>query len=71
MKKIANLRGDKTLTATLEYIEKRTSYNRIKEHVNILTSVYGENKENVDILKSSSNTRKIYDRYIHNWSGLK
>ncbi|MCU4769475.1 site-specific integrase [Bacillus toyonensis] len=71
IEEIANLRGDKTLTATLEYIEKRTSYNRIKEHVNILTSVYGGNKDNVDILKSSSNTRKIYDRYIHNWSGLK
>ncbi|HFJ9483857.1 integrase [Bacillus cereus] len=71
IEEIANLRGDKTLTATFEYVEKRTSYSRVQEHVNILTSVYGENKDNLDFLESSSYTRNIFDRYIHNWSGLK
>ncbi|WP_000658249.1 hypothetical protein [Bacillus cereus] len=71
MKEIANLRGDKTLTATFEYVIKRTSYSRVQEHDNNLTSVYGENKDNVDSLESSSYTRNIFDRYKHNWSGLK
>ncbi|PGA47066.1 site-specific integrase [Bacillus toyonensis] len=71
IEEIANLRGDKTLTATFEYVEKRTSYSKVQEHVNILTSVYGENKDNVDSLESASYTRNIFDRYIHNWSGLK
>lgn len=71
IEEIANLRGDKTLKATLEYVEKRTSYSKVQEHVNILTSVYGENKDNINFSESTSYTRNIFDRYIHKWSGLK
>ncbi|MEM5643101.1 hypothetical protein AAHB52_20960 [Bacillus toyonensis] len=71
IEEIANLRGDRTLKATLEYVEKRTSYSKVQEHVNILTSVYGENKDNIDFSESTSYTRNIFDRYIHKWSGLK
>ncbi|MGD7052933.1 site-specific integrase [Sutcliffiella horikoshii] len=42
---IANLRGDKTKLSVLKYIEKRTSLEKVKKHVNILTRVYGEGKD--------------------------
>jgi len=39
---IANLRGDKTLTATLSYIEKRTSLEKVKKHMDTFSEVFGE-----------------------------
>lgn len=71
IEEIANLRGDRTLTATLEYVEKRTSYSKIQEHVNILSSVYGEGENNTGFYEDSSNKRQVYDRYINSWGGLR
>jgi integrase len=41
IQEIANLRGDKTLTATLSYIEKRTSLEKMKKHMDTFSEVFG------------------------------
>lgn len=49
IEEIANLRGDKSLTATLEYIEKRTSISKVQNHINFLSNVYGEGRGEEEI----------------------
>ncbi|MEC2627736.1 hypothetical protein P9X08_30305, partial [Bacillus cereus] len=53
-----------------EYIEKRTSYSKVQEHVNVLSSVYGEGMDDIGFYEDSFNKRQVYDRYISNWGGL-
>lgn len=67
IEEIANLRGDKSLTATLEYVEKRTSLSKVQSHINFLSTVYGEARSEEEIIEE----RKTDRGSLYIWRGLK
>ncbi|MGH0830077.1 site-specific integrase [Bacillus pretiosus] len=66
---IANLRGDKTLNATLRYIERRTALQKVQRTIENLSKLE-EISEPTEISGDYERKRELYNVHLTDWRGI-